>query len=203
MRDRTVITMASESENLERFIQEINRTADEAAAAVRKEARAYVGSALRQARDLVRQELAAAQFSELDKLIEKNNAALSEEERRETERLLQRRREIEQEVFAEAEKRLGAFTASDAYRELLFKSAARLQALFPDGAVFYIRPADETYAEELRSRYGAVELDGSIRLGGVRAVSADGKLAADDTLDSRFDACRRDFYAKSGLSVTL
>ena len=195
--------MISDAENLDKFIKAINRAAEKAVTKVRKETAAYVDSGLQQARELARQEITAAQFTELDKLTERNNADLSEAERQETQRLLQRRREIENEVFEEAQKRVAALVGSEQYKDFLTASAKKLRGLFKGNAVFYIRPEDEMYKSALRDICGEVQTDKSIVLGGIKAVSADGTLAADDTLDSRLAACRQAFYETSGLSVTL
>lgn len=195
--------MFSESENLKRFIQEMNRTADEAASAVRKETEDTIQSVLSQARDLARQEVAAAQFTELDKLIEKNNAALSEAQRQETQTLLLRRKKIEDEVFAEAEKRVKDFVKSEKYREFLLSSAKGFGKIFSEKPIFEIRPEDAGLSELLLPFCSEIRENKNIHLGGIRALSADGSTAADDTLDSRLQSCRQDFYEKSGLSVNF
>ena len=195
--------MLSESINLDQFIQEINRNADAAVSAIRKETDAYVSSELKKAKRKARREISASQFSALDKLNERNNTDLFEAERAETVRLIQRRQEITDEVFAESAERIRRFTATEDYRKLLLALANELAAVLGTDSVFYIRPADKGYVNDLLPYCSKVLTDDSIQLGGIKAVSKQKGLAADHTLDGRLRQQRQLFCEKSGLSVTL
>ena len=70
-----------------------------------------------------------------------------------------------------------------------------------DDAVIFIRPEYEKYKEMLLELCSGVEIDKSVKLGGCRGVSAKNSMRADDTLDSRFEKQKEEFYSYSGLSV--
>ena len=195
--------MLSESTSLDQFIQEINRNADAAVSAIRKETDAYVTAELKKAKRKARREISASQFSELDKLNERNNTDLFEAERAETVRLIQRRQEITDEVFAESAERIRRFTATEEYRKLLLALAKELTAVLGTDSVFYIRPADKDYVNDLLPFCSKVLFDERIQLGGLKAISEQKALAADQTLDGRLQQQRQLFCENSGLSVTL
>ncbi len=195
--------MAAETSKLEKIIKEINRAADSVVAKTKKEAGAFQRSEMKKAQEQAKQEIAAAQFTALDRLNEQMNADLALSEKEETETLLRRRNEITAEVFAEARRRIAAFADGAEYAGFLTASAARIRDLLGGDSVFYLRPADETYFALLRDFCGEIRPDGEITLGGIRAESAAKGLIADDTLDSRLAQSAQDFYENSGLTVTI
>ncbi|MBR1811315.1 MAG: V-type ATP synthase subunit E [Clostridia bacterium] len=193
--------MISEPKNLENIIKEINKAADTAVNAIKKETAAYIRSELKKAERRAKQEITAAQFSELDKLNEQTNTDLSVAERNETRALLQRRSEITDEVFAEAAARIAAFTQTDGYRAFLLDSAKQLCALMGADSVFYLRPEDERHFHALNTYCADIRADSQITLGGIRAVNESRGLLADDTLDSRLAQQRQTFYETSGVTL--
>ena len=192
----------ADASKLEKIIKEIDRQADNQVSKIKKETAAYLRAELRKAESQAKQEIGAAQFTLQDRLTEQANADLSAAEKAETQALLRRRAEITDEVFAEARRRIEAFTESDAYAPFLKSSAERIRAAIGDGAVFSLRPADEKYFSALKEYCAELRTDRTVLLGGIRAENRDTGLTADDTLDQRLLRQRELFYETSGLSVT-
>ncbi len=104
---------------------------------------------------------------------------------------------LQKEVFALAQNKLAAFTASAEYAAWLQKSAARIAAALGEGCTLYARRADLTL---FKAPAGcAVAADDSIALGGLKGVS--GAAVADDTLETRLAAQHDWFLEHSGLSI--
>lgn len=115
-----------------------------------------------------------------------------------------RQEEICNDVFAKVEARLVAFTKTEVYPAFLKQSAQRLLSALPVGAfcVFYA-PQDAAWLEFLHDCFPEdvrFAEDAAIRLGGLRAVSANGHVLADDTLDANLAEQKRRFAETSGLN---
>ncbi len=195
--------MISDTENLERFISQINETADRAVESIHRETEKYVSGELEKAKKQARREIHDSQFMELDKLNEKNNTDFFASQRRETIHLIEVRRELTEKVFEEARRRVEAFTHSADYAGFLTASAKKITEVVGTDSVFYLREDDSKYRDELLPFCREIATDNEIALGGIRAVNQERGLAADDTLDTRLQQQREAFYEQSGLSVTL
>ncbi len=116
--------------------------------------------------------------------------------------LLDRRREITDEVFSEIKRRIADYRTSADYGKSLLRDAETVREMFraKDCVTVFISPEDEKYAKEIERASGfPVRTDPSIKLGGLRAESSD--MECDCTLDSGFEHAREDFVRESGLSV--
>ena len=118
--------------------------------------------------------------------------------------LLQKREEITQAVMDKAAEKLVSFTDSPDYRAFLTASAQRAAAAI--GGVgtpptVFLRKADMGFASDIQAAIGPCDCkeDAGISLGGLRMSSADGRLTADDTLDTRLASQREWFQKNSGL----
>ena len=116
--------------------------------------------------------------------------------------LTARRQALTDGVFADAEARLAAFTATADYAAWLQASAADLAARLGQGTVLYARPADCALLTALPAGC-TLQPDDSIRLGGLRAENRAAHMAADDTLSTRLAAQRSWFLENAGLSIEL
>lgn len=119
--------------------------------------------------------------------------------------LLARREEIADAVLQKAAERVTAFTASRDYDAFLAASAKKAAAVLPGGRpIVYLRPADLDRKAVIAGALGdcSFEADDSISLGGLRMVSEDGKIAVDDTLDTRLATQREWFQKHSGLILS-
>lgn len=195
--------MISDTENLERFIARINETADRAVEAIRRDTEKYVAGELEKAKKQASREIHDSQFTELDKLNEKNNTDIFAAQRRESIRLIEVRRALTDQIFDEVRRRIGAFTRTADYTVFLTASARRLADVVGADSVFYLREEDMKYRSDLQPYCREIKIDSELCLGGIRAVSRTKGLSADDTLDARLREQREAFYENSGLSVTL
>ena len=159
----------ADASKLEKIIKEIDRQADNQVSKIKKETAAYLRTELRKAESQAKQEIGAAQFTLQDRLTEQMNADLSAAEKAETQALLRRRAEITDEVFAEARRRIEAFTESDAYAPFLKSSAERIRAatvllkLWQDGEIVTGEEEEDALSAAIREfretdgRYGNEE----------------------------------------------
>lgn len=119
--------------------------------------------------------------------------------------LLARREEILEEVLQKAGERLAAFTGTADYAAFLTASAKKaLAVLRTEKPTVYLRPADMSRQAEITAAIGPCrfEEDAGIRLGGLRMTDEAGKIAVDDTLDTRLAAQRTWFQQNSGLVLS-
>ena len=119
--------------------------------------------------------------------------------------LLARREEILEEVLGKAGERLAAFTKTADYAAFLAASAKKaLAVLRTEKPTVYLRPADMSRQAEIAAAIGPCrfEEDANIRLGGLRMTDEAGKIAVDDTLDTRLAAQRTWFQQNSGLVLS-
>lgn len=110
---------------------------------------------------------------------------------------------ITEEVFAQVQEKLCAFTQTAGYASLLQQSAKALAALYPSEAVVFMRSADKVFEPLVREAFGRevrFETDDSIT-GGLRVFFPQAEAVADDTLDTRFEACKKSFLGTSGLGT--
>lgn len=115
--------------------------------------------------------------------------------------LLDRRSAIADEVFSEVCRRVEEYKKTPAYRETLLRNAAEIAGALrgTDGAELFISAGDEAMKTELEAAGLPVRITDSIKLGGIRGVSAE--MECDCTLDTRLKAAKEDFTRESGLSV--
>ena len=117
----------------------------------------------------------------------------------------QRREAVRLEVFDEARKRIGEFTQTEKYKDLLIASAKRIrEQMEGQCAELIIREADKKYAAEICSYLGnsiTLHIDNSIELGGITVKSKNGEMMIDDTLDERLSAEQKWFMENSGLVI--
>ena len=116
--------------------------------------------------------------------------------------LFKRREEVRLEVFEEARKRIGEFTQTEKYKDLLIASAKRIrEQMEGQCAELIIREADKKYVAEICSYLGnsiTLHIDNSIELGGITVKSKNGEMMIDDTLDERLSAEQKWFMENSG-----
>ena len=142
------------------------------------------------------------------KMADINNKISSELSRAESEsryRIFDKRRQIEDEVFAKAEKKLLEFTKTEKYAALLEKSAKSIsEVLKGDDVVLCVKECDLKYEKRLTAPFGGrcrlISSD-EIKIGGITGLSRSMGLIADETLDTKLLYQREWFYEHSGLSV--
>ncbi len=193
--------MAENEKKASQFINAINKEADARYEKIKKETDEYVASELEKARAAAKENAKAAAKAEVGKISEQSNTDTYKSRTQLINQIVSKRREITEKVFGDALKGIADFTGKKEYADFLKKSAASIKEKIGDDAVIFIRPEDEKYKDILLEICSGVELDKTIKLGGCRGVSKKNSLRADDTLDSRFEQQKQEFYSYSGLSV--
>lgn len=194
--------MINETEKANIFLESINRDAEAKCREIRQETDRYVMTELGKARDRAHEDVKSFKKSEIDRLNEANNAGFSELEAQETKKLLDRRTEITNEVFAKAKAKLVEFAAGEQYLNFLKKSIAEIKTALGDDAVIILKPDDKKYEAELSALCKEIKYDTAIEIGGCKAENLSRHITADDTLETRLEAEKSNFYKVSGLSVT-
>ena len=178
--------MATDQEKLKQFMTAIDAYVEEQSEKLRREVEQHREERLRAAEEEV--------LTTSQQLIRTENEALKlqmshEIARREAQArqaLLQSRAAIADRVFTEAEARVVAFTATEAYTALRRRMLDGAAAALPQkGTVFFVRPADLPAAEQYARESGKslqLRADDRIRIGGVRAENRLIGRAVDDTL---------------------
>lgn len=197
--------MDMQDEKLGKFIEAINKDAEERRARILAESEEYNKAemekaeieALSEAYHLIQEE-AAQMRANIRRDISSSEIKLHRD-------VLIAREKITQRVFDEAANRMIAFTKSDAYRDFLLKTVTEAKPVFSKKAcVVYLRPDDMQYAGLLSETLGEnaqVIEDDSIILGGLRIKCSTIGLTADETLDTRLENQKIWFAEHSGLSI--
>ena len=163
--------MINNSSKTERFLKAINSDADARCERIKNDVDEYIENEIKKTRRLARQNVRPVRSSEFDRLNEEINAELSENETKEIEKLVARRSEITEKVFAQAVEKIKAFAASDSYRDFLINSVSNIKAAIGDDAVIILRPDDKKLEAEIKALGNEVKYDEFIKLGGVPALS--------------------------------
>lgn len=132
-------------------------------------------------------------------------AAFSEKDRLRKE-LFSIREKYMSNVFAQAAERLSKFTAGSDYAAFLNAKAAEAAAQGDfAGGTLYLRQEDLSYADALTKALPGCTAAASpeIHLGGLIAVSADGRTRLDLSLDAALEGQKQWFFSNSKLDITL
>lgn len=120
--------------------------------------------------------------------------------------IFEKRREIEDEVFERARKRLLEYAETDKYTEKLLESVKKISLkLTADDVVLYVSQKDMKLKNKIISAFGKkcdVQPSNEIMIGGITGISREMGLLADETLDTRLSQQREWFCENSGLKVT-
>ena len=130
--------MINNSSKTERFLKAINSDADARCEKIKNDVDEYIENEIKKTRRLARQNVRPVRSSEFDRLNEEINAELSENETKEIEKLVARRSEITEKVFAQAVEKIKAFAKSDGYHDFLMNSVSNIKAAIGDDAVVNI-----------------------------------------------------------------
>ncbi len=119
-------------------------------------------------------------------------------------RLFEERTAMENEVFAQAEKRLKEFVSGDGYADYLSRAAGSAAKALGEGEILLrVRPQDENRSSLLTGLIpgSRVETDPSITIGGFTAENISRAVLVDMTLDSRLDRQREAFRRGAQLMI--
>ncbi len=188
------------------FLKAIEKYAEEQRSKMQSEAEDFKSRELNMAEE---EGLKEAYVMIQKKMADINNRISAERSKAESaskKRIFLRRREIEEEVFLKAEKKLVEFTKTAPYLDLLLKSAAAIsKVLRHDDVVIYVRQADLKYQKQIIQSFGRkceIAASDEIRIGGMTGLSRSMGLIADETLDTRLEEQHEWFCEHSGLRIT-
>lgn len=196
----------SEQEHLYAFVSSIRTRAEQESGAIRTEAEQLRSAELEAERLLLSKEREKVINAAREEAQKDAGRLLSEAVRASAAAVSEKQLEIRDSVIARAESRLAEFAVGEEYPAFLQTSAARLCKALPAGAMqVFLCTRDLPYVKLLTPLFpkGTVFTeDGSIRLGGLRAVSSDGRVTADDTLDTLLAEQKRRFAETAGLDIS-
>lgn len=197
--------MANSDEKVSKFVQAITDYAEEQRQKIHQEVEDYKIERLTQAEQEVLAD--AYDLIQRERMELKNNASreMSRRELDARKKLLGKRRDMTETIFAEVKEQLAAYTATPEYRQSLKDSLTAMAARMPaEGTVYEVAPRDEALFPDLTALCPAgsrVETSADIHLGGLRGLNAATGMLADDSLDTKLDIQREWFAKTSGLTV--
>ena len=197
--------MANSDEKVSKFVQAITDYAEEQRQKIHQEVEDYKIERLTQAEQEVLAD--AYDLIQRERMELKNNASreMSRRELDARKKLLGKRRDMTETIFAEVKEQLAAYTATPEYRQSLKDSLTAMAARLPaEGTVYEVAPRDEALIPDLTALCPAgsrVETSADIHLGGLRGLNAATGMLADDSLDTKLDIQREWFAKTSGLTV--
>ena len=182
------------------FLQEIQRESQETRAKLEQQRQDALAAETRRTQKQVVREMRVLTERRKGAVRRETGHALAETRRGLRRALCDKREALCDDLFAEAEARVAAFAAGEGYAAYWQKALARAAAVTPlAGATLCCRAADKALAEAVDGVRVAV--DESIRLGGLRLIAADGRVAVDETLDARLAQQRALFRDRGDLPV--
>jgi len=191
--------MANSDEKVSKFVQAITDYAEEQRQKIHQEVEDYKIERLTQAEQEVLAD--AYDLIQRERMELKNNASreMSRRELDARKKLLGKRRDMTETIFAEVKEQLAAYTATPEYRQSLKDSLTAMAApVPPEGTGDAGLIPDLTALCPAGSR---VETSADIHLGGLRGLNAATGMLADDSLDTKLDIQREWFAKTSGLTV--
>ncbi len=198
--------MSDTTSKTDHFLQAIEKYAEEQRTRMQSEAEVYKAKELNRAEEEGLKEAYVMIQRKMSEINNQISSELSQAESASKKKIFLRRKEIEEEVFAKAEKKLLAYTGTERYRAALAKSAAAIgEKLTADDVVLYVKKEDLNDEAQLRKSFGRncqVVASHDIRIGGLIGLSRSMGLIADETLDTRLLEQHDWFCKNSGLKVT-
>lgn len=184
-----------QTEKLQRFTESVNIEVEEHITKLIDKANEQSRSVLKKAED----EALLDAYNKIQKCVKETEAkyrrmyALEEQKKRMES--LRHRDELSGRIFSDIEKKLYSFAATDSYADFLMNIAASEN--YSENAVFAISPNDKAYCDKLAQKSGCrVELDESIRIGGVMIIDSERGFIIDRTFDNALEEQKKSFSSK-------
>lgn len=197
--------MSVSDENRSKFLDAINKYAEEQRNKIEAEVELFKEKELEKAETDILSEAYALIQKEMSNMRQRIASETSRKAMESRKKLFGKRREITDRVFKAVEEKLAAFTATEAYPAMLQKYAQTLSKVLPaDGAVVTLRREDKPYADLVKKAFGegcTVTFSDDIRLGGLRAYHQGMGRIADETLDSKLEEQREWFVENCGMTI--
>ncbi len=188
------------------FLKAIEKYAEQQRSKIQSEAEDFKQKELSKAEDEGLKEAYILIQKKMNDIKAEIASGLSRAENSSRKKIFVRRKEIEDDVFSQAEKKLCEYTKTPEYAASLKKSAAEIAGVLKaDDVVVYVRKDDLKFADAIKSAVKGncrVEQSDEISIGGLIGISKKMGLLVDETLDSRLEAQHEWFCENSGLKVT-
>ena len=188
------------------FLKAIEKYAEEQRTKIQSESEDFKEKELSKAEEEGLREAYVLIQKKMSDINTKISSELSKAESSSRNEIFIRRKEIAEEVFDKAGKKLIDFTKTDKYPELLKKSAKEFaKYLTADDVIIYIKESDMKFAKDIKNAFGSeceIQTSEEILIGGIMGLSKKAGLLADETLDTKLSEQHEWFYENSGLRVT-
>lgn len=119
-------------------------------------------------------------------------------------RLMAKRQELTEGLFADVRNKLLAYAATDDYKTMMGEKTRKLAQRFRADAVLIVGKRDESLLPELLRSFSEGTqgtVDPQIELGGFRLEVKKDRIIVDETFDSTLNEEREKFYANSNLII--
>lgn len=196
--------MINRDKQVAQFIDAINKNALKECKRIEKDTKKlYTGEAekLQKSAGVLVQERVAYAKTEIETQFNKNVASSYSLCRA---KIAQKRKELTDEVFEKATRKLIEFSKSEEYVDFLAESLKEIYAFINEKFTASVKPGDEEALSKAAKKAG-IECDSvsdsSIKIGGIKVECTHLNKVFDDTLDSRLDDQKEWFYANSGFVI--
>ena len=198
--------MSVSDENRSKFLDAINKYAEEQRNKIEAEVELFKEKELEKAETDILSEAYALIQKEMSHMRQRIASETSRKAMENRKKLFGKRREITDRVFQTVEEKLTAFTSTEDYPALLQKYAQTLSKALPaEGTTLVLRRQDEPYADVVKKAFGGgctVTYSDDIRLGGLRAYHQELGRIVDETLDSKLEEQREWFVENCGMTIS-
>ncbi|MDQ5983312.1 MAG: V-type proton ATPase subunit E [Eubacteriales bacterium SKADARSKE-1] len=191
-----------ETDKTSNFLKAIDKYAKEQRREIQSRAQEFKKKELQKAEAEVLRDsyfLIQREMAQMRKSIESKVSKIEVESKR---KLLEKRSNITETVFRQAENKLLDFTKTEDYINVLKKEASSIATVLkgPD-AILYVKKEDLKFEKELIEAFGRtckVKVSEEITIGGILGYSAQDGLIVDETLDSKLEN-QRDWFSENSL----
>ena len=186
------------------FLKAIEKYAEEQKNAMKAETEAFREEQLRHANEEGTQAAYAfiqKEKAEIKASLAKENSLKETAMKRE---LFEKRSKMVKNIFKEAEKKLREFTKTKKYETYMNNSAKSVADCVADRPVtVYYCANDEKLLPMIKKYFANAEFtaDPSIKIGGLKGFCEELSIIADETLDSKFEAQKKEFISSSGFTI--
>ena len=188
------------------FLKAIDKYAKEQQKAIKLKANEFKIKELQKAEAEVLRDSYHLIQREMANMRKKIDGQVSKAEIENKRKLLEKRREITEEVFKEAKMRLKEFTETDDYIDFLLRCVKNISKVLgnaPDVRL-YVKQSDLKFSGELEKAFGKdceILESKKIQIGGIVGRSLSIGINIDETLDSKLENEREWFAENSKLSI--
>ena len=185
--------MVNEEQMINDFVAAITAEVDERRRRIERDSDQYVSDRLKKAENEILEDVYTVVGRRGAEIKGKAGREVSQKRTECRKKLLERRARLAEGVFADAERKIAAFTESADYEPFVINSVKSAAAALGEGErTVFVRQRDMHLADAIKSAADcSVEMSDDIVLGGIMMKC--GRLIADDTLDARLERERSAF----------